>query len=102
MPAEPTDPPAPQSQAWLDNLRDPMPALAVLAGLRLDLFSRIRQTAQGSRELAASMQCDPRRLDGLLRALVAVDLVKIEQGDEPRFVCKLGGGPLAEFGQPGI
>jgi hypothetical protein len=82
-----TDTTDPQ-RAWLDSLRDPLPALAILAGLRLDLFTQIGTRPQSVTELATAMAWDERRLDALLRALVALYLVDIleAQGD-PRFLC---------------
>ena len=73
----------------LDSLRDPLPALAILAGLRLDLFTAVAEHPRTVTELAAAMSCDERRLEALLRALEALDLVDCleDDGGRPRFLC---------------
>jgi phospholipid N-methyltransferase len=72
----------------LDVLRDPLPALAILAGLRLDLFTRLGKRTLSAGELARDLKVDPRRLEALLYALVSLDLLAVVDDDgRPRFRC---------------
>lgn len=74
----------------LDALRDPLPALAILAGLRLDLFTRLGERTLSAGELAGDLEVEPRRLEALLYALVSLDLLTVVDDDgRPRFRCTL-------------
>ena len=67
-----------------------MPALAVLAGLRLDLFTHSADAPRTAAELAGRVGGDERRLEALLHALAALDLLEVitEAGGAPRFLCR--------------
>ena len=75
----------------IEELLDAVPALAVLAGLRLDLFSHVAGTPRTAAETAARIGGDERRLEALLHALAALDLLEARPdagGGPPRFLCR--------------
>ncbi len=75
----------------IEELLDAVPALAVLAGLRLDLFSHVASTPRTAAELAGRVGGDERRLEALLHALAALDLLEVRTaagGGPPRFRCR--------------
>ncbi len=75
----------------IEGLLDAVPALAVLAGLRLDLFSHVADTPRTAAEAAARIGGDERRLESLLHALAALDLLEVRPaggGGPPRFLCR--------------
>ena len=74
-----------------EELLDAVPALAVLAGLRLDLFSHLADTPRTAAEAASRIGGDERRLQALLHALAALDLLEVRPaagGGPPRFLCR--------------
>ena len=74
-----------------EELLDAVPALAVLAGLRLDLFSHLADTPRTAAEAATRIGGDERRLQALLHALAALDLLEVRPaagGGPPRFLCR--------------
>ncbi len=75
----------------IEELLDAVPALAVLAGLRLDLFGHVADTPRTAAEAAARIGADERRLESLLHALAALDLLEVRPaagGGSPRFLCR--------------
>jgi SAM-dependent methyltransferase len=56
------------------------PALALLAGMELRVFTRLDAGPATSAELGASLGVDPERLARLLRALAVTGLIEIEDG----------------------
>ena len=75
----------------IEELLDAVPALAVLAGLRLDLFSLVAGTPRTAAEVARRIGGDERRLEALLHALAALDLLEARPaagGEPPRFLCR--------------
>jgi SAM-dependent methyltransferase len=56
------------------------PAMAMLAGMQLDLFTALKDGRLTAEELAAALGVKPRRLLALLYALVAADLLLVEDG----------------------
>ena len=67
----------------LEKLLDILPSFALLAGLRLDLFSLLENAPATAAELAERLGADRRRLDQLLYALAAVDLLATEKPAAP-------------------
>ena len=67
----------------LEKLLDILPSFALLAGLRLDLFAMLESGPATASELAERLGADRRRLDQLLYALAAVDLLAAEQPAAP-------------------
>ena len=92
----------------IEALLDAVPALAVLAGRRLDLFAHVAAEPRTAAELAGRIGGDERRLEALLHALAALDLLEVrtEAGEPPRFLCRpaaarrlaAGGGDCAGHG----
>ena len=76
----------------IEALLDAVPALAVLAGLRLDLFTHAASEPRTAAELAERVGGDERRLEALLHALAALDLLEVRPasagGGPPRFLCR--------------
>ena len=76
----------------IEALLDAVPALAVLAGLRLDLFTHAASEPRTAAELAGRVGGDERRLEALLHALAALDLLEVRpasaEGGPPRFLCR--------------
>ena len=74
----------------IEALLDAVPALAVLAGQRLDLFTHAASEPRTAAELAGRVGGDERRLEALLHALAALDLLEVrtEAGGAPRFLCR--------------
>ena len=74
----------------IEALLDAMPALAVLAGLRLDLFTHLAAEPRTAADLAGRVGGDERRLEALLHALAALELLEVSTaaGGETRFLCR--------------
>ena len=76
----------------IEALLDAVPALAVLAGQRLDLFTHAASGPRTAAELAGRVGGDERRLEALLHALAALDLLEVRPasagGGPPRFLCR--------------
>lgn len=56
------------------------PALAMRAGLELDLFTRLGRGPASAGDLAAALAVDPARLSRLLYALASIGLLEVEAG----------------------
>jgi SAM-dependent methyltransferase len=87
----------PDWQEVLDRIKPCFSALAVVAGMQLDVFTPLADGARTCEELAATLGAGPERLRPLLRSLVAAELLTVE-GDRfantpvaGRFLVK--GGP---------
>ncbi len=75
--AKPLPPDAAQPSKRLDQLLLGVPAaLAMLAGMKLDLFSQFGEGPREADEIAKSLGVDPSRLSRLLYALVAAGLIE--------------------------
>lgn len=57
------------------------PALAMRAGLELDLFTQLGRGPASAWELAAALKVDPERLARLLYALASIGLLEVEMGE---------------------
>ena len=63
----------------IDDLLDVFPSFALLAGMRLELFSALDAAPLDLEELAAAIAVEPRRLRPLVYALVAAGLLQRQQ-----------------------
>ncbi len=79
----------------IDSLANAIfPAMAMLAGMKLDLFSPLKDGPLTKDEIAAEIEVPPRQLGPLLYALVESDLLVVENdrfsntGEAARFLVK--------------
>ena len=66
----------------IDDLLDVFPSFALLAGMRLELFSALAAGPLSLEELAGALAVEPRRLRPLAYALVAAGLLERRSGAE--------------------
>lgn len=69
-------------EAFNRHVSNVYPALAMLAGMQLDVFSPLADGPRTAVELAAKLEVDARKLQPLLYALVTADLLTV---DDDRF-----------------
>ncbi|MBI1188662.1 MAG: 16S rRNA methyltransferase [Alphaproteobacteria bacterium] len=62
-------------------IADVAPAMAMRAGMELDLFTLLGRGPASARELAATLEVDPERLSRLLYALASIGLLEVEAGE---------------------
>ena len=74
----------------LQRLLEILPSFALLAGLRLDLFALLENGPATAAELAERLDADQRRLNQLLYALAAIELLAVEKTAAPGTI---EGGP---------
>ncbi|MCZ6843817.1 MAG: 16S rRNA methyltransferase, partial [SAR324 cluster bacterium] len=71
----------PLKPATINRLRSQVaPAMAMLAGMQLELFTPLQNGPMSAGELAAALDLDPVKLPPLLYALVSVELLTVENG----------------------
>tara|TARA_B100000315_G_scaffold194243_1_gene184886 strand:+ start:5399 stop:6412 length:1014 start_codon:yes stop_codon:yes gene_type:complete len=90
-----SDPPRPET---IDGLRSTSDlALAMLAGVQLDLFNPLRDEPLTGEQIAESIGVDPDRLSLLLYALVSAGLLTVDDG---RFANTAESGHFLASGSP--
>lgn len=75
-----TTTPAPDWYEVLDRIKGYFPAVAVVAAMRLDVFTPLGLGPKTSDELADALGVPSRRLLLLLRSLAATGLIRVEEG----------------------
>ena len=71
----------PLTPETINKLRtQPMPPLAMLAGMQLDLFTPLANGPMSSEDLATALGVDAVKLPPLLYALVSAELLTVEHG----------------------
>ncbi|MCC7265200.1 MAG: methyltransferase domain-containing protein [Candidatus Latescibacteria bacterium] len=83
----------------LQRLLDVYPSFVLLAGLRLEVFTGLKDGPLSANQVAAALGGDPRRLQVLLYALVAVGLLKVDK--EGYFANTAESASLLVKGRPG-
>lgn len=87
-------------RSLIDDLQAGVPpALALLAGLQLDLFTALADGPATATEVAARLEIDADRLSRLMRALVAAGLLQVEGS---RFANGAEAGARLVRGRPGF
>ena len=89
----------PETPDTINSLADAVfPAMAMLAGMKLDLFTPLKNGPLTTGEIAAEIGVPPRQLGPLLYALVEADLLVVENGrfsntdEAARFLVKCAPG----------
>ena len=85
----------PETPETIDRLADAVfPAMAMLAGMKLDVFTPLKNGPLTTGEIAAEIGVPPRQLGPLLYALVEADLLAVENdrfsntGEADRYLVK--------------